>query len=58
MENVEHVLHKRSPCIGGKEDHLQNHIYDLNVIYSEYLYSFINRAAIFHKNITLSIYNV
>ena len=50
---LEHVLQKRFPQIGGKAGDLQKQIYDLQVIYSEDLASFINRAAILHQNIIL-----
>ena len=51
---LEHVLRKIAPHHGGKAEGLQKHIYDLRVIYSEYLPSFINISAILHKNIILS----
>ena len=54
----EHVLQKRGPRIVSNTEDLQKQIYDLRVIYSEDLASFINRASILHKNIILSIQDV
>ena len=58
MENAWTCPPKIFPHIGGKTDYLQKQIYDLQVISSEYMAYFINRAAILHKNIILLIHYV
>ena len=55
---LEHFFRKRSPHLGGKAECMQKHIYGLLIKSSEYLASFINRSAILHKNITLSMQDV
>ena len=52
---LENFLRKRAPMIGGKAHHMQKQIYDMQVIYSEYLSYYTNRVAILHKNNILSI---
>ena len=51
---LEHVLYKIAPHLGGKEEDIQENIYDLRIISSEDLASFINRSDLFHKNVILS----
>ena len=51
---LEHVLRKRDPHLGGMAEYLQKQIYDMRVISSEDLASFINITAILPKNIILS----
>ena len=55
---LKHILCKQSPHIGGKEEGLQKHIYNLMVLSTEELSSFINRVSILHKNMTLSRHDV
>ena len=50
---IKQVLHKISPHLGGKAEDLKKQIYDLRVISSEGLASFINRSSIPHKDIIL-----
>ena len=47
---LKHILKFRIPHLGGRADYWQNYIYDLRVISTEYLASFINRYSILHKN--------
>ena len=46
---LEHLLYHCAPHLGGRADDIQNQIYNLQVISTEYLTSFINRANLFHK---------
>ena len=51
---LEHVLHKISHHIGGKAEDMQKQIYDMRIISSKYMASFINISYILDKNIILS----
>ena len=42
-------LHLRSPHLGGRSDDIKNQIYDITIIYSAYLASFVNISAILQK---------
>ena len=50
---MEHLLIHNAPYCGGNADDPQNKIYYLNIIPREYLYPFINRCALLHKNILI-----
>ena len=51
---LKHILRKRFPHIGDKLEDMQKQIYDMKIISSEDLASFINRAAILHNKCVLS----
>ena len=50
---LEHILCNWDPNIGGKAEDLQKQIYDLWVISTENIASFINSTYILHNNIIL-----
>ena len=52
---LKHILRKISPHLGGKVVDMQKQIFDMREISSKDLDYYINRAAILHKNIFLSI---
>ena len=46
---IDNLLHLRAPHLGGRSDDIQKQIYDITVIYSAYLASFVKISAILQK---------